>query len=195
MKFFKSHWSNLLFLLIIALLIIPQTRKPMQIQMNRLFSFSPSEISENERVELEDYNWKLRDLDGNITNLKQAKGEIIIINFWATWCPPCIAEMPSLQDIFDRYGKKVNFFFVSSESTDRLKSFLSKKGYHLPVFQSVSEAPELLQSNSLPTTYVLSKTGEIVVKKTGAADWNSEAFHKLLKELLEEKSEEANLIF
>ncbi|GHA29306.1 thioredoxin-like protein YneN [Salinimicrobium marinum] len=187
MKFLKSHWSNIVFLLIILLLIIPQTRKPLQVGLNRLISFSPSEVSEENRNTLFDYNWQLKKIDGNPVNFKEAKGEVVILNLWATWCPPCIAEMPSFQSLYDDYGDRVNFYFVSAEEADKLEKFLEKKEYTFPVLQPSSSIPELLDSNSLPTTYVLSRKGEIVIEKTGAADWNSSSFRKLLDELLAEQ--------
>ena len=187
MKFLKSHWSNILFLTIILLLIIPQTRKPIQVGLNRLISFSPSEVSEENRNKLFDYNWQLKKIDGAPVNFKEAKGEVVILNLWATWCPPCIAEMPSFQSLYEDYGDRVNFYFVSSEEADKLQKFKEKKSYTFPVFQPTSSAPELLNSNSLPTTYVLSRKGEIVVEKTGAADWNSPSFRKMLDELLGEE--------
>ncbi|WP_424493804.1 TlpA family protein disulfide reductase [Salinimicrobium sp. GXAS 041] len=187
MKFLKNQWSNILFLVIIVLLFIPATRKPIQVQLNRIISFSPSTIPETKRNQLLDYNWRLKDMEGNISNLKKARGEVVIINFWATWCPPCIAEMPSFQKIVDTYGDRVQFFFVSSEEQEKLNSFMRKKDYNLPVYQPLSQPSRMLDAASLPTTYVLSREGEIVVSKTGAADWNSKAFRKLLDELLQEQ--------
>ncbi len=187
MKFLKSQWSNILFLLIIVLLFIPATRKPLQVQLNRIISFSPSTIPETERKQLLDYNWRLKDLEGNISNLKKAQGKVAVINIWATWCPPCIAEMPSFQKIVDSYGDRVQFFFVSSEEQEKLDSFMKKKGYNLPVYQPLSQPAQILKAESLPTTYVLSSEGEVIVAKTGAADWNSKEFRQLLEELLQEE--------
>lgn len=186
MKFLKSNWSNILLLVFIILLIIPQTRRPLQVGINRIISFSPSEVAEANRNVLDDYNWKLQGLDGGRLNFYETKGEVTIVNFWATWCPPCIAEMPSFQKLYEDYGGTVNFFFVSSEETDKLQKFIETRQYALPVYQPVSMPPEMLQSNSLPTTYVISKKGEIVVAETGAANWNSSNIRDLLDQLLEE---------
>lgn len=187
MEFLKKNWSNILLIVFIALIIIPQTRKPIQIGLNRVFAFSPSEISEDERKILRDYNWNLYTLEGKELNFKQAKGKVVLVNFWATWCPPCIAEMPSFQALYEDYADKVDFYFVSSEKIEKLENFMLKNNYSMPIVRPGSIAPELLRSNMLPTTFVISKNGEIVIDKAGAADWNDSGFRELLDELLREK--------
>lgn len=186
MTFLKKNWVNLLLILFLALLIIPQTRKPIQVTLNRLIAFSPSTINEEEREHLQSYSWHLISLEGQPANFIESKGKVAIINLWATWCPPCIAEMPSFQSLYNEYGEKVDFYFISSEEQDRLQTFMQKHDYDLPVFQPRSVAPGQMQSNKLPTTYVISKSGEIVVDKSGAANWNDRNFKKLLDELLNE---------
>ncbi|WP_029035912.1 TlpA family protein disulfide reductase [Salinimicrobium xinjiangense] len=187
MEFLKKNWSNILFIIIIILLIIPQTRKPIQVGLNQIIAFSPSKISEKNRESLNDYNWNLVDLQGQPLNFKQSIGEVAVVNLWATWCPPCIAEMPSFQKLYNEYGDKVNFYFVSSEDNGKLQLFLDKKNYDLPVYQPLSLAPEKMQSRSLPTTYVISRSGKIVVNKKGSANWNDSGFKDFLDELLEEE--------
>lgn len=187
-SFLKKHWSNILFVLLIILLIIPGTRLPIQVGVNRLLSFGPSTVSEASRDQVHDYNWQLRDLNGIRSNLEDARGEVVLINLWATWCPPCIAEMPSFQKLYDRYGQQVTFLFVSNEESATIESFLERHQYDLPIYQPLSMGPERLQSRRLPTTYVLSKGGEIVVEKTGVANWNASSFHQVLDALIQEGS-------
>ena len=184
--FLKRHGSNILLVGFIILLIIPQTRTPIQIAVNRIFAFSPSEISEEKRQVLTDYDWQLIELEGGITNFSEGRDKVVVLNFWATWCPPCVAEMPSFQKLYDDYGDRVEFYFVSQEEQEPLKKFLLKRNYDLPVYRSLTLIPEQLVSNSLPTTFVISRSGEMVVHKTGAADWNTKEFRKLLQELLED---------
>ncbi len=184
MEFLKKNWSNILFFGFLALLIFPQTRMPIQVFVQRLISFSPSEKAEEEREILQDYNWNLQKINSEEINFSQSEGKVIIVNFWATWCPPCVAEMPSFQKLHDAYGDKVDFYFVTSEKPEKIISFMAKNGYSLPIFLQSYEAPKQLQSQALPTTYVISKTGEIVVDEEGAADWNSKKMRALLEQLL-----------
>lgn len=187
MEFLKKNWSNILLITFIILLLIPQTRKPLQVGLNRLIAFSPSTISENKRETLSSYNWNLVNMEGQPVNLKQSVGKVAVINYWATWCPPCIAEMPSFQKLYNDYGGKVDFYFISSEEEEKLQMFLKNKDYRLPVYRPLNMAPEQMQSNTLPTTYVLSRSGSMVVNKTGAANWNDGGFRKLLDDLLREE--------
>lgn len=159
---------------------------PIQVFVQRLISFSPSEKSEKDRETLEDYNWSLQQLDAGEINFSQSKDKVSIINFWATWCPPCVAEMPSFQKLYDSYGDKVDFYFVTSEKTDKIEKFMGKNEYTFPIFLQTYEAPQKLQSNVLPTTYLISKSGEIVINEKGAADWNSSKMRALLDKLLAE---------
>lgn len=182
----KKHWSNLLIAIVIVLLFIPQTAMPIKVFFSRLISFSPSEISEEKRVQLERYQWQLVTPEGETANLVSSEEKVILINFWATWCPPCVAEMPSLQNLYNQFGDRVDFYFVSMESPDKLNSFMNKNGYDFPVYIPKQQVPEAIESYSLPTTYVISKSGKIVVDKTGAANWDSEKTHQLLVRLLAE---------
>ena len=184
MEFLKKNWNNILFFGFLALLIFPKTRMPIQVFVQRIFAFSPSEKNEKERETLQDYNWNLQKINSEEINFSQSKGKVSIVNFWATWCPPCVAEMPSFQKLYDVYGEKVDFYFVTSEKPEKIISFMAKNGYALPIYLQSYEAPKKLQSQALPTTYVISKTGEIVVDEEGAADWNSKKMHALLEQLL-----------
>ena len=159
---------------------------PIKVFFSRLISFSPSEIAAEKRTALNTYHWQLGSLEGEKLNLTDSEGKVILINFWATWCPPCVAEMPSLQSLYTDYGDRVDFYFVSMENPEKIAPFMEKKGYDFPVFIPVQEVPAAIRSNSLPTTYVISKKGDIVIDKSGAADWNSKKVRKLLDQLLAE---------
>lgn len=186
MEFIKKHWSNILFGVFVVLLIIPQTRMPIQVFIQRLISFSPSETSEEKRITLQDYQWPLQKLNSEEINFSQSEGKVVILNFWATWCPPCVAEMPSFQSLYDDYGTKVDFYFVTSEKPDKVNRFMEKNNYSMPIYLQHYESPEELRANVLPTTYVISKNNQIVVKETGVADWNAKKIRSLLDTLLSE---------
>lgn len=186
MKFIKKNLSNILFAIFIVLLLIPQTRVPIQVFLQRLIAFSPSAIDENEREAVATYDWQLKKVETGKVNFNTSEGEVILVNLWATWCAPCIAEMPSLQKLYNDYGDKMAFYFISNEKENKLNSFLTDKQFNLPVYQPLEPAPEALNSNALPTTYIIDKNGKIVIKKTGVADWNSEKTRAILDDLIGE---------
>ena len=157
---------------------------PIQVFLQRTISFSPSEILKEDRIVLKSYNLNLIDTTSKSLNLKQSKGSVILINYWATWCPPCIAEMPAMQNLYDLYGTQVDFYFVTNDDPKRVSNFLKKENYKLPVYFQAGKSPAILESNSLPTTFLFSKEGEIVMKKTGAARWNTSKVHHTIDKLL-----------
>lgn len=129
--------------------------------------------------------FKLNDLEDKTRDIKEWDGQVVMINFWATWCPPCVAEMPGLQDLYDRYQGKVSFLFVTSDKKQRVFDFMNSKDYSFPVYFEASRSPEPLISKSLPSTYIIDQNGKVVVEKVGAADWNSPKVHRLLESLLQ----------
>lgn len=180
MKFIKKHWSNILFGVFVVLLFVPQTGKPIRVFMSRTLAFSPSVANEERRDKLTDYDWELVDMNGKSVNLSSYKGKKIVLNFWATWCPPCIAEMPSMQALYNDYKGRAVFLFVTNDGSEAIQKFMTKGSYTLPIYNELSAAPDLLQTTTLPTTYVIDEKGEILINKTGAADWNSATVRTLL---------------
>lgn len=168
------------------MLLIPQTGMPIKVLVNRLIAFSPSEVAAEEVAILEDYDWSLVSVEGNPLNFSQSEGKVVFVNLWATWCPPCVAEMPSLQKLYDRYGDRMDFYFISSETSEKLENFLQKKRYNFPVYIESKSLPKILQTRSIPTTYLISKEGKIVMNETKAANWNSEKAHAIVEALLQQ---------
>ncbi len=167
-------------------MIIPQTRKPIQVFIQKgLAMISPSVISEEKRESVSDYNWKLEDLEGIQVNFNSSKDKVVLINFWATWCPPCIAEMPSLHKLYDDYKDKVDFYFVSNEKVEVLNEFLSKNNYSFKVHIPKTKYPEVFDVSGIPRTFLIGKKGNIVIDKTGAANWNSEKVRSQIDILLD----------
>ena len=184
MKIFKNQWSNIIIAVVILAMIIPGTRKPIQIFVNKLLAFSPSVTSEEKRESITDYNWVLEKNNKDRKEFSDLKGKVILVNFWATWCPPCIAEMPSFELLYRDYHNKIEFLFVSNEDHETVRGFLDRKKYSIPAYRPLSEAPKPLNGSTLPTTYLISSTGKIVIMKVGSANWNSESVRKTIDKLL-----------
>ncbi|REE25127.1 thiol-disulfide isomerase/thioredoxin [Winogradskyella pacifica] len=184
----KNRIYNVLAILLIILFVIPQTREPIQVFFHKGFSYinTATLIDKVERKTVSNLNWNLVSDTGNRLDFNAAKGKVVFVNFWATWCPPCIAEMPSLQELYDDYGDKVIFLFVTNEDFETVEKFKVKKSFNFEVFTPLSEVPEELRAHSIPRTFILNKASEIVVDETGAVNWNSTKVRKQLDELLSE---------
>jgi len=188
----KSIWSwigDILFAALIIGLLIPSTRTPIMVFIKKATMFSPSVSSEDNYGQLtkKDYLWQLRDENGVVKKLSDFNDKPIFINFWATWCPPCIAEMPAIEGLEKEYGDRVHFLLVSNENHELTKRFLLDKNLDLHTYQSASKEPEILSSKSIPITFVINKKGQIVVKKTGSSNWNGDSVKELLDELITEQ--------
>lgn len=187
----KSLWAkitDILFILLIIGLLIPQSRTPIMIFIKQITNFAPSVSAKDSfgKLNKTDYEWKFLDSGQKTKSLNDFNDKPILINFWATWCPPCIAEMPSLQKLQNEYDSKIHFIFISHESPSITLPFLREKKWSFSSYTPLLQEPELLQSNSLPTTFIIGKAGNIVVKKTGNHKWDSDGVKELLDQLIDE---------
>ncbi|WP_235989381.1 TlpA family protein disulfide reductase [Psychroserpens algicola] len=184
----KAKIYNLIFIAVIVVLIVPQTRQPIQVLLNKGLALiiKPSIIDTSERIQLKNYNWQLQTVDGTDFNFSAAEGKVVVLNFWATWCPPCIAEMPSLEKLYQDYksNEDVIFLFVSNEDSDKLHKFMMDKDYSFPVYQPLTQYPSEFEVSSIPRTFIIDKNGAIVIDKSGAADWHSDKVTKTIDDLL-----------
>ena len=188
MKIRKPKISDIIFVVFIALLLIPQTRTPIQVALNKLkvAVWSPSVEDEEDQEQVVPFEYVVQELNGTPKQIGIGQGKVTFLSYWATWCPPCIAELPGIQELYADYGDKVDFVLLTQEETEKVQRFITKKGYDVPVYIPQMQAPELLQSNSLPTNYIIDAKGNIIIKETGAADWSSAKVRKLLEGLLAE---------
>lgn len=187
----RSGWQkagDIIFWLLLILLIIPGPRKVISTSVNRVFLNvkNPGMDKENNQLELSDrdYTWTLASGKEEMLNFKDLKGKVVFLNFWATWCPPCVAELPEIQRAYEKHGDQVVFLLVTDQERGVVEAFLDKHAYQLPVFYLRSGLPEVFNHRSIPTTYIISKDGRIVSRKTGAANWDSKATDKMFESLL-----------
>ena len=182
----KFSWQNLLFIAILLLLLIPQTRTPIQVALNKVkvALFSPSAFAKADQQQLKPFTYRLTSLDGTSQNVSIGTGRVIFISYWATWCPPCIAELPSIENLYKDYGDRVDFLLITNEEAPVVAKFMSKKGYSLPAVLPAMQTPEQLFERSIPTTYIIDKTGRIIIKEKGASNWNSNTVRATLDELI-----------
>lgn len=189
----KSIWnkiSDLFFIILVVTLLFPQGRMAVGGFVNNMKAqvFNPSKLAEEIAVADDNFNWKLKDSNGNAVNLHDYKGKVLFINLWATWCPPCVGEMPEIQELYDEFksDENIQFLMISNESVAKINKFTQNKGYSFSVFSSQTEAPPAFSTTSIPTTFAVSKSGKIVVKEFGAANWGGNKTKTLIRELLAE---------
>lgn len=130
--------------------------------------------------------WELNDVNGHTIRSADFKGKVMLLDFWATWCPPCRAEIPGFVELQKRHAK--DGLAVIGISLDRgdsagVKSFLEKNGVNYPVAIGTDEMIQAFGGvESIPTTFILDRWGRIVGRHEGFAD--QEEFEKEIKPLL-----------
>lgn len=147
-------------------------------------SENTSEAGDSTTATEADFSLKLMDRDGKVTSLADLKGKVIFMNFWATWCPPCIAEMPSIDKLHEEMGDEVAFVILSLDKNFELaKAFDKRKGYNLPIYAPASNLPPMYQSSAIPTTYVIDAAGNLALIHKGMADYSNSEFKDFLRSL------------
>jgi thiol-disulfide isomerase/thioredoxin len=115
-------------------------------------------------------------LRGNELDSAQLKGKVVVLDFWATWCPPCRQEMPEVEKLYQRYksNKDVAFLAVDvkegDETPEKAEAFVKRAGYNFPVAFDTHDAQTVLQVNGFPTLMLLDKAGRIRLQHMGYDD-------------------------
>lgn len=120
-------------------------------------------------------DWEVKTLEGKTVNLREKfKGKIVFLNFWATWCPPCIAEMPSIERLYTKYNSAIGFACISNESIRTLKKYKAAKGYTMPIYHINGAPPSALSIKGIPVTFIISGDRKLSFRHYGGADWAHE---------------------
>lgn len=182
--------SDLIFVIFIVAMLFPSGRMAIGGAVNRVKALiSQPDLNENgEQMSDDDFDWSLKDINNEQVNLKNHKGKVIFINLWATWCPPCVGEMPEIQKLYEHFkdNDKIEFLMITGDPVSKIKSFIKKRGYSFPVYHYNSNPPIPFRVKSIPTTFIISKSGKIVVKKIGAANWGGSKTIKIINKLIKE---------
>ncbi len=126
---------------------------------------------------------KLTDLDGKEVDLTKFEGKTIFVNFWATWCKPCIQEMPSIAALQTHLaGKNIEFFFASDEEVDKIQKFRESRKMALNFVRV--ENPEALGIQALPTTFIFDAEGNMIFSEVGFRKWDDPTTIEMVTKLI-----------
>lgn len=187
----KKNIINAVFIgFFLVLIFVPSAKALMIRGLMEIGLFSPGVDNKEKTVstaEVMDLSGiKFKDASGNIVDLGSLKDKVVFLNFWATWCPPCLAEMPSVNKLYEQFKEDKNVVFIMVDAdSDFVKSqkYMDKKGYKMPVYHIASNIPEVIFKGSLPTTVVFDKKGRISYSEAGAANYASEKFIEFIQKL------------
>ncbi|GIV36031.1 MAG: hypothetical protein KatS3mg032_0410 [Cyclobacteriaceae bacterium] len=134
-----------------------------------------------------DFSFSIKDLQGNKIPFEAFRGKVLFVNLWATWCPPCRAEMPGIEALYNRVkDSNIQFVLLSvDDDSDRgkVRRYIEKNQFTFPVYMSYGNLPQQLRVPSIPTTFIVDKQGNVVRKKEGMTNFNTGAYVKLLEDL------------
>ena len=127
------------------------------------------------------------DLENNIFTIQNFKGKNLFINYWATWCNPCLAEMPYMAELYEKYKDEedIIFLYLSREKLETIKNYIPKDEslQQLPIYKIITD-DEFFATSGIPTTFIINSDGEVIVKDLGSAFWNDDSVFKFIENLI-----------
>ncbi|WP_375181071.1 TlpA family protein disulfide reductase [Chryseobacterium sp.] len=186
----RKNWSTVIMIAVLILLWVnPDAKAWVMRQMISTGLFNSKIEEKTEKSSLVPPNFSVKNEHGEIMETAQLRGKVVFINFWASWCPPCRAEFPSVQKLYDRYRSNEDMVFLTVNLDDDIilgKKYLQKEKFSIPFLVPNGSIPKELYNGSIPTTIVLDKTGKIRMHHSGMADYSKDSFYKEIDRLLKE---------
>ena len=143
---------------------------------------NPDQQLSIEDIQTASYDLSLVTLDGQKLQPEDLNNKVVFLNIWATWCAPCVAEMPGIHKLYQSVNKEDIVFVMISvdDNIEKLERFMERKKYTFPIYLPNASLPEVYQTRSIPTTFVISPKGKIVFKEEGMANYNTADFKEFL---------------
>ncbi len=128
-------------------------------------------------------SFRMRNGRGEIVDMAQFKGKKVFVNLWATWCPPCRAEIPSIESLGAKTDPaKVEFVMLSlDDNFEKAKNYAANNNMRLPVYYPASDLPQLFVTDGIPMTVIFNEKGEILFNEVGSANYDTKKFQDMLK--------------
>ncbi|WP_079509089.1 redoxin domain-containing protein [Mesobacillus jeotgali] len=125
-------------------------------------------------------SFTLKNLRGEEVDLKNYRGKKVMINFWATWCPPCKKEMPAMEELYKNYSQEVEILAINLDPANDVKTFVKENNLTFPILlDELASTQQTYQVVSIPTTFIIDEKGQILKKHIGSMTY--EQMKELLK--------------
>lgn len=174
MSFVKKNLVYLILLVIVTAFVVI---KPLREFVSSQFGMTATvdkvvvESSFNDA----DIDIELKGINVPNANLKDFKGEVIFLNFWGTWCPPCRKEWPSIEALHKDKKENIKFVLIAMQDKEEdVRKYLAENKYTAPVYIAQSPLTPKMLPNVFPSTFIVGKNLQILKKEENLADWNSE---------------------
>ena len=132
--------------------------------------------------------FEIENLAGGNTALEDYRGKVVILNFWATWCMPCRAEMPGMETIWKKYkeqGLVIAAVSVDEGSRGRIETFSKLLDLSFPILlDPESEVSDLYKVSNMPTSFLIDRNGKIISRIVGTEEWTSPEAIQLVEDIL-----------
>jgi len=146
-----------------------------------------SNDDETKKIDFSYNTLQFENLENESFRIQDFKDKILFINIWATWCNPCLAEMPSMVELYENYkdDERIEFLYLSREKMNVIKNFIpnDENLQKLPLYKITSD-DEFFATKAIPTTFILNRQGVIVVEDVGSAYWDDRSVIEYLNNLL-----------
>ena len=190
-KFIKKNAFTIVMIIIIGVLFFSPDAKSFVLRQLVSTGFFNAKIDQKDSDDAKTISadFDFTDEKGNIQNTSSLRGRVVFINFWASWCPPCRAEFPSIEALYTQFKDNPDIFFltINEDSNSAAgRTYLEDEGFSVPMYQSMGNVSSEIYSGRLPTTVVLDKNGTVRYYHTGIANYASKKFVKQIEELINE---------
>lgn len=134
------------------------------------------------------YDWSVSTLDGRTVALDSLRGRVVVVHFWATWCGPCVKELPQIAALAESLRSDgVTLLALSEESARTIRAFLWRRGLGMPAYRAPPPIPRALVTPGIPSTFVVDRAGWIRLRHVGAAGWNDESARRFVRRLARQR--------
>jgi len=188
----KIQWNKiapvLVFFFMIAYVFSPQLKSWITSGLMQVGFFKPDipDIKSNSKLTPAP-DFQIQDAASRTFNLSDKKGKVVFVNFWATWCPPCLAELPSINALYEKEKNNPDVVFITVDIDRELAKtakFMQMKKYNFPVY--IAYGADKLYNDGIPTTLVIDKKGDIAFSHFNRANYNSDQFEAFIDKLVKQ---------